>query len=182
MIKRFTAILAAVLLLALVVATPTMAAGENAQGRCIREAAQAGLIGRDTNPSNTNFVAGTEGDDNFTNRATAGRDVFCGFAGDDYILELGEGDLFLGGAGNDEVGFLESGTFDGREGNDEVGYQLGGTFDGGEGDDFVVDLYSGTFNGGAGNDEVRHLLGGTFNGGAGDDTVSLWDSGTFNQD
>jgi Ca2+-binding RTX toxin-like protein len=70
------------------------------------------------NPSNYNFVGGTGGDDIDTFTATAGPDVFCGFGGDDRIA-LGfawdEGDIFLGGEGNDSV-FGNAGTFFGGEG------------------------------------------------------------------
>jgi hypothetical protein len=49
--------------------------------------------------------------------------VFCGFGGDDGMLTglvlLDAGDIFLGGDGNDEVGF-NFGTFNGGEGNDTV--------------------------------------------------------------
>jgi hypothetical protein len=49
--------------------------------------------------------------------------VFCGFGGDDGMLTglvlLDAGDIFLGGEGNDDVGF-NFGTFNGGEGNDTV--------------------------------------------------------------
>jgi len=45
--------------------------------------------------------------------------VFCGFGGDDDIVALHPGDIFLGGEGTDRVsGNL--GTFYGGEGNDRV--------------------------------------------------------------
>ena len=178
-ITSVSAVLALGLALVLGAATPAMAA-DDARGRCIGEAARAGLIGSEANPGNTNFVGGTEGNDNFTGRATAGPDVFCGFGGDDRISTLDAGDAFLGGAGDDEVVFLDGGTFDGGAGNDFVSIQFGGTFNGGEGDDRVADQLGGTFDGGAGNDTVDIQSGGTFNGGEGNDFVSIQFGGTFN--
>jgi hypothetical protein len=69
--------------------------------------------------------------------------VFCGFGGDDGMLTglvlLDPGDIFLGGDGNDFVGFNTN----------------EGTVNGGEGDDFVDANFEGsTFIGGAGNDTV----------------------------
>jgi hypothetical protein len=158
------AVLGLALALTLGAAGPALAQGD-ARARCIREAARAGLIGRDLNPSNANFVGGTDGIDNFTGQETAGRDVFCGFGGGDVIDALFAGDIFLGGAGDDIVHEMK-----------------GGTFNGGAGDDRVFDLQGGTFNGGAGDDVVHNMLGGTFNGGAGTDTVDHLAGGTFNQD
>jgi hypothetical protein len=105
-------------------------------------------------PADYTFIGGTEGDDNFTDPATGGPDVFCGFGGDrDVINILDEGDIFLGGAGIDDVDFNR------------------GTFYGGEGDD-LVNINEGTFNGGAGNDQVFRNFG-TFFGEEGFDQVSL---------
>ena len=142
-----SAALALCLALALGAAAPAMAA-DDARGRCVSEAARAGLIGRDSNPSNTNFVAGTEGDDYFFDGlATAGRDVLCGFGGGDVVGTLGEGDIFLGGPGVDDVAILEGGTFLGGAGSDFVGLQRGGTFNGGAGEDAVIiEQTGGTFN------------------------------------
>ena len=198
---RFSTTLAMALALTFGVAAPAMAADSDAQGRCISEAIMAGLIGGDANPSNTNFVAGTEGNDNFDARATAGPDVFCGFGGRDSIHTLVPGDIFLGGEGKDAVihqyggTFLGGGgdemvvwqyrgTFDGGEGDDTLHLQLGGTFTGGEGEDRVLYQYGGTFNGDADDDAVNLLYGGTFNGGEGDDVVRnhVCGCGTFNQD
>jgi hypothetical protein len=85
------------LMLTLSAASPALAQG-SARARCIAEVARAGLIGPDVNPSNANFVGGTDGHDVFT--PTAGRDVFCGFGGVDgleFPIPLGEGDIFFGG-------------------------------------------------------------------------------------
>ena len=153
-----------VILFALTFATPASAAPD-ANARCISAAAQAGLLGPDRNPSNTNFVSGTEGNDFRSGVTAAGPDVFCGFGGNDIVFELNTGDVFLGGEGNDRVILLD-----------------GGTFNGGEGDDNVRTLNGGTFNGEEGSDSVNFLNGGTFNGGAGDDSVGDQIGGTFNQD
>jgi Ca2+-binding RTX toxin-like protein len=113
-------------------------------------------------PSDYTFIGGTEGIDN-TFQTTAGPDVLCGFGGNDSIVSIDAGDIFLGGPGDDEVQF-NSGTFYGGEGNDKVFFNtLGGTFNGGEGNDFV------------------QINDGTFNGGPGDDTVDV-NTGTFVQD
>ena len=111
-------------------AAPAMAAdGDSTRARCISEAARAGVIGGDSNPGNTNFVAGTEGAATFNWRATAGPDVFCGFGGNDFIVNLDAGDAFRGGAGDDVVFYQFYGTFNGGGGTDVLHRQLGGTFD-----------------------------------------------------
>jgi hypothetical protein len=134
---RSTWLAALVLSLALTLgAADTALAQDNARARCIREAARAGLLGRDLNPGHANFVLGTDADDNFSGRATAGRDVFCGFGGDDEIDPLNEGDVFLGGDGDDHVGTQFGGTFNGGAGDDSVGFLQAGTFNGGPGTDF----------------------------------------------
>ena len=168
---------------------PVQAAGDqNARGRCFIEARRSGLISRDANPGNTNFVAGTEGDDDFGAEDLAGSApvVICGFGGNDYVsgsLGLGPGDVFLGGAGDDVLDVLTGGTFHGGDGNDRIGNAFNsGTFNGGAGDDNVFSLTGGTFNGGDGNDTVDYLESGTFNGGAGDNSVALRSGGTFNED
>jgi hypothetical protein len=46
--------------------------------------------------------------------------VFCGFGGNDSIGTLAEGDIFIGGAGNDQV-LSNYGTFYGGDGNDTSG-------------------------------------------------------------
>jgi hypothetical protein len=81
------------------------------------------------NPSGYTFVGGTDDSDVFDRAATAGPDVFCGFGGNDPTTKVDEGDIFLGGAGNDQVAY-----------ND-------GTFYGGAGEDFVaINAYFGIFN------------------------------------
>jgi VCBS repeat-containing protein len=128
-------------------------------------------LGPSFNPSNYTFHAGTAGNGSFDGKATAGNDVFCGFGGDDFIDTLGEGDIFLGGDGNDVVN-NNYGTFNGEAGNDRVTTNVG-TFNGGDGLDTVTtNISGGTFNGGDGNDSVDRNYW-TFNGGAGDDFVTL---------
>ena len=167
--------------------TPLYAAPD-ANARCISEAAKAGLFGPDRNPTNTNFVGGTDGDDRFIGAATAGQDVFCGFGGNDSIGGVGggrddvlsTGDVFLGGAGFDFVRVLQGGTFLGGAGGDQVLFLKGGTFNGGADNDQVTFLQGGTFNGEASNDSVGIFEGGTFNGGEGSDEVAVMEGGTFN--
>jgi Ca2+-binding RTX toxin-like protein len=123
-----------------------MADGDN-RGRCVAEAARAGLLGRDLNPVQVNVVAGTAGDDDFTSRVTGRRDVLCGFGGRDSILALSEGDVFLGGPGNDHVVLLLNlGTLIGGEGDDAVEFMANGTFNGGPGVDVVDVRIGGVFN------------------------------------
>jgi hypothetical protein len=179
MLQTRLAPLALALALMLGTAGPALAQ-DDARGRCIREAARAGLIGRDLNPGRANFVVGTDGPDDFTGRATTGRDVFCGFDGNDSIRELDEGDVLLGGAGIDVVDSLFGGTLNGGDGDDRANILQGGTFNGGSGDDSVTVQSRGTFNGGDGVDRAHILQGGTFNGGEGFDHVALLDGGTFN--
>lgn len=201
----------------LVVAATTTSAGAQSnalRGRCISELAEAGVIGRGSNPGQANIVVGTEGDDDFGTSATDpgqltdGVDLVCGFGGDDTIEccdqgladSFSDGDVFLGGAGNDAVVFLRQGstffggagddradwifedsTFHGGDGADFSAFLEGGTFNGGDGPDELVFLNEGTFNGDAGEDVVTFLLGGTFNGGEGVDSVAFQTDGTFNQ-
>ena len=76
-------------------------------------------LGPSYNSSNYTFIGGAEGIDNFNGRATDGPDVFCGFGGDDRIdTMIDEGDIFIGGEGNDSVS-TNYGTFYGGAGNDE---------------------------------------------------------------
>ena len=86
-------------------------------------------------PAHYTFHGGTDDImvfDDFTGQGTEeGNDVFCGFGGSNGITTLGEGDIFIGGADFDGVGF-NNGTFYGQEGNDFV-EENRGTFDGGDG-------------------------------------------------
>jgi hypothetical protein len=150
---------------------------ESADAKCAKLAIKT--LGSSFNPSNYTFIGGTEGEDNFNGKATAGSDVFCGYGGNDEIGRLDEGDIFLGGAGNDSV-ILNFGTINGGDGVDFVGDNRG-TFNGGADNDLVI-LNLGTFNGGDGDDQANINFG-TFNGGAGNDFVTgSTNDGTFNQD
>jgi RTX calcium-binding nonapeptide repeat (4 copies) len=130
-------------------AKPTI--GTRADAKCLAEAAKT-VEQPGFNPSNYTFHGGTEDDNNFEGQATAGPDVFCGFGGDDFIRTLDEGDIFLGGAGNDTVRD-NFGTAYGQEGDDQVVFNFTGIFYGGAGNDFVLNNQS-TFNGGPGDDTV----------------------------
>ena len=108
--------------------------GSSADAQCLKLAIQT--LGPNFKPSNYTFLGGTEGNNDFTGRATLGNDVFCGFGGGDYIFTLDEGDIFLGGEDRDIFAINN------------------GTFNGGPGDDYVFGLNDGTFYGGDGNDYV----------------------------
>jgi|SRR5215218_9239824 len=108
--------------------------GSSADAQCLKLAIQT--LGPNFKPSNYTFLGGTEGNNDFTGRATLGNDVFCGFGGGDYIFTLDEGDIFLGGEDRDIFAINN------------------GTFYGGPGDDYVFGLNDGTFYGGDGNDYV----------------------------
>jgi hypothetical protein len=184
-----------------------------ANAQCAKLAIHA--LGPSFNPSNFTFIGGTEGNDDFTGHGTAGPDVICGFGGNDRIVweaALDEGDIFLGGAGNDYVSHnagtfyggagndgveVNSGTFYGQEGSDSVIVNEGtfyggadtdivdvnsGTFYGEEGND-IVDVNGGTYYGGAGNDRLQTgEYGSTFYGQEGSDFVVFENFGTFVQD
>ena len=128
-------------------------------------------------PSNYTFHGGdSQLSDDFTDDATEGNDVFCGFGGADSIeTTLDAGDIFLGGAESDAV-LNNEGTFYGQEGNDIVGTNSG-TFYAGAGDDFVQENF-GTYYGQEGSDgvDINHL-GGTFDGGDGTDFVVICSDG-----
>jgi hypothetical protein len=154
----------------------------SSDAQCAKLAIQT--LGKGFKPSNYTFIGGTTGDDKFAGKGTAeGKDVFCGFGGNDTKGALGTestldtGDLFIGGAGDDAVAY-NYGTFYGSDGNNFVTINYA-TFNGGDGNNGVFVNYA-TFNGGAGVDFVNNNQeGGTFNGGAGDDGTSD-NNGTFN--
>ena len=118
-------------------------------------------LGPSFDPSGYTFTSGTRGDDVFLN-TLGGLDVFCGFDGNDYIQTLDEGDVFLGGAGDDSV-YFNSGTFYGGAGTDAI----------------EINYAPGTFYGGTEADTVSYNQG-TFYGEEGDDIVSA-NYGTFVQ-
>lgn len=128
--------LAAAMALSGVAQARTMA--DSADAQCGKLAIRT--LGPGFDPSGYTFIGGAAGDDDFTGKATAGPDVFCGFGGKDSIFEVDEGDIFLGGAGNDQVTYND-GTFNGGAGNDSVSINYGvsyGGFNGGAGEDFVT--------------------------------------------
>ena len=174
-----TAALVMMLMTALSGAALAQPVSNAADAKCLNLARQTlGGFGQNFNPTNYTFIGGTEGPDNFTGKGTEGRDVFCGFGHNDgfYFGTLDEGDLLLGGAGNEHVG-ENYGTVYGDEGNDVVSYNYG-TFYGGEGEDSAPYNY-GTFYGGAGNDTVIHNYG-TYYGDAGNDgSRNIYVTGTF---
>src|SRR5215212_10080182 len=141
--------------------------GGSADAKCLAEAAKT-VEQPGFNPADYAFHGGTELDNNFDGRATAGPDVFCGFGGFDVISNLNAGDIFLGGEGDDGVS-TNNGIFFGGAGGDIVDDNIG-AFNGEVGDD-TVQTNNGTFNGGAGDDFVGNNIG-TFDGGAGSDFVS----------
>jgi hypothetical protein len=106
---------------------------DSADAQCAKLAIKT--LGPSFNPSNYTFIGGTADTDVFSNQATDGPDVFCGFGSFDTISKLAEGDIFLGGGGNDFV-LINEGTFYGEEGDDSVTANRG-TFYGGAGDDSV---------------------------------------------
>jgi Ca2+-binding RTX toxin-like protein len=63
-----------------------------------------------------------------------GPSIFNGGDGDDHVRFLGNfgssavGPTFNGDAGNDSVGFMQSGVFNGGPGDDSVQFSMGGTF------------------------------------------------------
>jgi Ca2+-binding RTX toxin-like protein len=167
--------------------------------KCKQAAIQATtLSGTSFDPTTYNFIAGNnKKNDNFTSKNTQGKDVFCGFGGNDEIATLDADDIFIGGAGGDAVaGGANYGIIYGGDGRDGASYNYGtvygdagddgvqynyGTFDGGDGSEFVEYNYAGaTFNGDAGDDTVDYNYG-TFNGGDGNDTVTYPNesTGTF---
>ena len=138
--KRLLLLVTVALMLAAAMALSGVAqaaqGGNKANAQCKAEAVRTLQPG--FKPSDYDFVGGTEVDDDFIDPATDGPDVFCGFGGDERIGNLPAGDIFLGGAGNDEVLLFNLGTFYGGEGDDFVDANYkGATFNGGDGTDSV---------------------------------------------
>lgn len=189
--SRIVAVTAAVVVAASGGAPAAAGAKNGLKKRCVRDAQQAGLIEPAATREDLNVVVGTGRDDAFPAASlTDGRDLVCGFGGDDRLSNadgppLALGDVFLGAAGDDTVDLVRAGGFvDGGQGDDRVG-RLSASFHedepvagfrGGTGGD-VVGFLGGvpglvTFDGGDGDDRVDHHFGGTFNGGAGNDAVT----------
>ena len=140
--KHIFMLMSLALMLVAAMALSGVAQAASPTARCQQEAET--LTGLDL--TGYNFIVGNnKRADDFTSKATAGADVFCGRGGDDRIITLDAGDIFIGGAGNDTIGGPTSdsvndtnnGTFYGGDGVDVV-YTNNGTFYSGAGDDFVV--------------------------------------------
>ncbi len=177
--RRSLLLLATMALGVLMVGSVAQAAG-SPRANCLQEAQ---LLTSSTLTGYNVVVGNNRRADDFTSKATAGDDVFCGRGGNDSIATLDAGDIFIGGAGDDYVQDFQynNGTFYGGDGNDSVFYN-NATFYGGAGNDSVTQFQdtTGTFNGEAGNDYVNGNQG-TFNGSSGNDSVSLnFNFGTFN--
>ena len=176
--KRILLLLTVALLLAAAMALSGVAqakladkpAGGKPSSKCQQEAVSLSLDGY-------NFIGGgNKKNDDFTGKATAGPDVFCGFGGDDRIGTLDEGDIFLGGDGTDTVVYDNFGTFYGGAGDDSVDNTNYDTFYGEDGNDYV-NTNSGFVYGGAGDDSVNSNATISY-GGDGNDYVD-WNAGTF---
>ena len=138
--RRIMVLLATVAMMAAMLAMSGVAQAapinDKADAQCLKLAIET--LGPGYNPSNYTFHGGTADNDDFSLEPTDGPDVFCGFGGNDFITFLDEGDIFLGGAGNDAA-LSNRGTFYGGAGNDQVVFNSG-TFDGGDGTfDSVID-------------------------------------------
>jgi hypothetical protein len=114
----------------LMVGSVAQAAG-SPRANCLQEAQ---LLTSSTLTGYNVVVGNNRRADDFTSKATAGDDVFCGRGGNDSIATLDAGDIFIGGAGDDYLHDFQNnnGTFYGGAGNDYVFYNYG-TFDGGDG-------------------------------------------------
>jgi hypothetical protein len=136
---------------------------DSADAKCLKLTIKT--LGPSFNPSNYTFIGGTEGNDSsFLGEATDVPDVFCGFGGADGGTHgtLDEGDIFLGGEGDDYVG-ANYGTIYGQEGNDRVLEYNYGKFYGGAGNDFVpINYYGATFYGEEGVDAIFENYGDFF--------------------
>lgn len=129
-----------------------------------------------------NVIVGTEGDDQIP--STQKRDLICGLEGRDRVADetpLEDGDIFVGGAGNDSAGTLYGGVFVGGTGEDG-GNVSDGVFIGGPGDDSGYAVSGGKYYGGDGSE----FLGGGVEGdgvfyGQGDADAVDWqqDQGRF---
>lgn len=144
MLKRIFTLMSLALMLVAAMALSGVAQAASPTARCQQEAES--LTGLDL--TGYNFIVGNnKRADDFTSKATAGADVFCGRGGNDQIDTLDAGDIFIGGAGDDTIGgpctdlgginCTNNGTFYGGDGRDVV-YFNNGTFISGAGDDFVT--------------------------------------------
>ena len=153
--KRIFMLISLALMLVAAMALSGVAQAASPKAKCKAEAQSLTGLTLD----GYNFIVGNNHkNDNFTGKATAGNDVFCGFGGVDVIYTLDQGDIFIGGAGSDWVDLANNGTFYGGVGDDMVRITNNGTFYGGDGNDYVGDNY-GTFDGGAGDDTISGCYG-----------------------
>lgn len=150
---------------------------------------------RDTVPTLTATIVGTDDDDTITPtlpvggpNTTAGDDVVQALGGNDTVDGGGGADLLDGGDGNDELrADGENDTLIGGAGRDDLAFTRNGvTFsalEGGDGNDrlevYAADNFAGNrVDGGAGDDFINYRGDAFFDastiiGGAGDDTVRL---------
>jgi len=116
--RRIWLMMSMALMLAAAMALSGVAQAASPTAKCKQEASNLGL-----NPFGYKFIAGSDKkNDNFTSKATAGKDVFCGFGGNDQIGTLDAGDIFIGGAGQGSVNSTNNGTFNEDAGDDYVVY------------------------------------------------------------
>ena len=166
-----------------------MAAGDGTPGatgkeliaRCISQANRE-LEGTGRSIKRSQFdtiVLGSPGADDFSGYPpiSPGRDLFCGFGGNDARdgrpgAVIGPGDVFVGGGGSDFLYRLAGGMFIGAGGDDRIHELDGGLFVGGDGIDSTSIQHGGRFYGRAGGDFVDHLYSGRFIGGPGRDEVT----------
>ncbi len=168
---------------------PAGLTGKQLIDRCIRQANNE-LRGTGRSIKRSQFdtiVVGGPGNDDFSGYPPIdpGRDLFCGFGGNDFRgndpgSRVGPGDVFVGGGGADFVFTLDGGTFVGGNGNDGVQELLSGLFVGGGGIDNAFEMSHGRFYGRDGVDTVKSQLGGRFFGARGNDSILLLAGGRFN--
>src|SRR5215204_64455 len=97
MMKRIFMLLALALMVVAAMALSGVAQAASPKVRCQQEAASLGV-----DLTGYTFVYGNKKNNDFTD--TVGQpEVFCGFGGVDTIRTLAEGDIFIGGAGDDSV-------------------------------------------------------------------------------
>lgn len=164
------------------------ATGTELISRCIKQA-NAELAGTGKQIKRSQFdtiVLGSPGPDDFSGypHISPGRDLFCGFGGNDYrddttAAKIGWGDVFVGGSGNDFVSLVDGGIVVGAKGGDRVDIMDRGLVVGGPGNDSMRILGNGRFLGRAGQDAVDHLYEGRFSGGTGNDIVTRQHAGTY---
>jgi hypothetical protein len=179
MMKRIFMLLSLALMIGAAMALSGVAQAASPTAKC---KAAAGLLPAPADSTSYKFIAGSDRkNDNFNSKNTQGKDVFCGFGGNDSIANLAADDIFIGGTGDDTVDYNYA-TFNGGLGNDTV-WNNYATFNGDEGSDFVSSNQpGGTFNGGLDNDYVdSNYVGATVYGGLGGDQV-VNNYGTFNGD